>query len=496
MARGFLSGLIVGGVVSVGAAGIVSVISPPPAAPLVGDAAPGVATPERVTAPGSGEAGSNADRTLQVSEGIAPAPAPDPDTLSAIDDATLDTAGQPETGGAEDLAAPAEGREVSGVALEADEPVLPNPQALAPMEPQAADGLSISTEPAQPPQPQAETESAAFDSPEGVDESPEAPEAEASAPAGSIGEAAPEAPATAEAPEIDIEAPAAPAPPPEEPQQETAALAPDATGPTVGTPVTSLIDREGAVAVRRPGTEEEQAVTEAQTASVPAIERFAEPFDVEEGKPLMSIVLIDGGNTPVSGAAGLAALSSFPYPLTFAVDASLPDAAERMKLYRAEGFEVLAMIDLPEGAQPSDVETTLGTLLPALDQVVGILGAPSTNLQVSREVSDQVAAFLAQGGHGWVTQPKGLNTAATLARREGVPAAPVFRDFDSKGQTAVVIRRFLDQAAFKAGQESGVIMLGRMQPETISALLLWGLQDRAGQVSLAPISATLRGLGG
>jgi polysaccharide deacetylase 2 family uncharacterized protein YibQ len=72
-----------------------------------------------------------------------------------------------------------------------------------------------------------------------------------------------------------------------------------------------------------------------------------------------------------------------------------------------------------------------------------------------------------------------------------VPADPVFRDFDSKGQSATVIRRFLDQAAFKAGQEGAVIMLGRLRPDTITALLLWGLQDRAGQVALAPISAVL-----
>jgi polysaccharide deacetylase 2 family uncharacterized protein YibQ len=54
-----------------------------------------------------------------------------------------------------------------------------------------------------------------------------------------------------------------------------------------------------------------------------------------------------------------------------------------------------------------------------------------------------------------------------------------------------VIRRFLDQAAFRAGQDGGVIMLGRLRADTISALLLWGLQDRAGKVALAPISAVL-----
>ena len=88
--------------------------------------------------------------------------------------------------------------------------------------------------------------------------------------------------------------------------------------------------------------------------------------------------------------------------------------------------------------------------------------------------------------------PKGLDTARKLAQKEGVPAATVFRDFDSEDQDAPTIRRFLDQAAFKASQETnGVIMLGRLRPETISALLLWGLQDRASRVALAPVSALL-----
>jgi polysaccharide deacetylase 2 family uncharacterized protein YibQ len=90
--------------------------------------------------------------------------------------------------------------------------------------------------------------------------------------------------------------------------------------------------------------------------------------------------------------------------------------------------------------------------------------------------------------------PKGLNTAQKLLAREGVPSAAVFRDFDAKGQNATVIRRFLDQAAFKAGQEgAGVVMVGRLRPDTVSALLLWGLQDRANRVALSPISALLQG---
>jgi polysaccharide deacetylase 2 family uncharacterized protein YibQ len=73
-----------------------------------------------------------------------------------------------------------------------------------------------------------------------------------------------------------------------------------------------------------------------------------------------------------------------------------------------------------------------------------------------------------------------------------LPVETIFRDFDANGQDATVIRRFLDQAAFKARQVDQIVMVGRLRPATISALLLWGLQDRASSVALAPISAVLQ----
>ena len=149
-------------------------------------------------------------------------------------------------------------------------------------------------------------------------------------------------------------------------------------------------------------------------------------------------------------------------------------------------------VDLPQGAQPSDAETTLAVAFSRMPEVIGVLEGQGAGLQPDRATADQVTAILGQGGYGLVTQDKGLNTMPKLAVKEGVPAAPVFRDFDSKGQTPTVIRRFLDQAAFKAGIEGSVIMMGRMRPETISALLVWGLQDRASQVALAPVSAVLK----
>lgn len=552
MARGFLKGAVLGGVVSVSVASIASVLLEPPMPPEVTDAAPG-----GTQAP-AGPDGTATDTASLTDTAPASAPAapqgvpPDPDTLATLDESATSPAAAPRTGSVEGLNAPEGGADSSGVAAEAESPVLPNPQALAPMAPQDPDTLSISTEPAQPPAPQAEsgpfetTETApsvpaapeqpatpevaqdAADTPDGVDSTadaapvvpetetpvqtteaepmPQAPEPETAGvtpQAGpdtppAVAEAVPEAetPPAADQPEIPPVAEA-----PETAESDAPATDSD-TRPAIGTPAVTLTDRDSGVTVNRPGSdtateESQQAQAEAveneavPDSTVPPLEAYAQPYPPTDGKPLMGIVLIDDGSGLTSGAQGLAALRSFPYPLSFAVDASKPDAAERMALYREAGFEVVAMVRLPEGAQPSDAETTFNVVLPRLDQVVAVLEAPDGGFQASRDLSDQITAILADTGHGLITQDKGLNTMPKLARKEGVPADPIFRDFDSSGQSATVIRRFLDQAAFKAGQEGAVIMLGRLRPDTISALLLWGLQDRASSVALVPVSAVL-----
>ena len=230
------------------------------------------------------------------------------------------------------------------------------------------------------------------------------------------------------------------------------------------------------------------ALPDSETGDQPPIERFAAAFENPEDKPLMSIVLIDDGDSPI----GLDALKSFPYPLNFAVDTGWSGAADAMQKYREAGFEVLAMIDLPEGQSATDTEVSMQTYLERVPQAVAIMEGDGSGLQSGREASEQLAQILRDSGHGAVLFSSGLNTAQKLIAREGVPSASVFRDFDAKGQDAAVIRRFLDQASFRAGQEEkGVIMVGRLRADTISALLLWGLQDRAGRVAVAPVSAVL-----
>ena len=383
--------------------------------------------------PGAGEAKSGVEASSAAdtppasgTRGDAPAaPAED----AGVDVSTAPAA-QPRTGAAEDaMPAPETGTAEPGVVVEDDSPVLPSPQAMPPEAPGAESDLSISTEPAQPVQPEITEEDSAFPgSGGGADRGAQA--------SGTIADLAPE--------------------------------------------VTTD---------RLPSLREAPGDDSAAAPSARPLDRFAVPFENPEGKPLMSIVLIDDGASPV----GLDALGSFPYPVSFAIDASWPGAAAAAREYRDAGFEVLALTNLPPGAGPRDTEVAMQGLLGAVPGAVAVIEGTGTGLQENRAAAEQLAPILLDSGHGLVLLPQGLNTVRKLAERQGVPAATVFRDFDSKGQDATVIRRFLDQAAFRAGQEDGgVIMLGRLRAETVSALILWGLQDRASRVALAPVSAILR----
>mgnify|MGYP001361521444 FL=1 len=515
MARGVLSGLIWGGVTCIGVAGAVSLMMPLPLPSQVGDAPGSGPAPARINVTDAGEQGRSRDSAPVLNAPAPRADVPQQDSLAAIDPDTQTSASLPETGDAEGLSTPAAPEGQTPRSPGAEEPVLPNPQAVAPGVPQPVDELSVSTEPAQPPAPDVADIEGAFDAPQGM-EAPEVEEEEViTLPAEEVVVEEPEVEADAleetprvedEAPESDLSSPAlepqtteADSPEPLE-EMEVAEVDPEPADPegdrrpAIGTPAATLTDRNtgvvinrpGATAVAEPGEADEIVVEDPRPVMVNSL-----AGELPEGKPLMSVVLIDDGTSVTAGSAGLAALRSFPYPLSFAVDSGLSDAAERVETYREAGFEVLALVDLPQGAQPSDAETAFAATLDRIGPVVGVLEGTQSGFQGSRALADQVTDILAQSGHGLVTQDKGLNTMPKLARKAGVPADPVFRDFDSKDQTARVIRRFLDQAAFKAGQEGAVIMLGRLRPDTVSALLLWGLQDRASDVALVPISAVL-----
>lgn len=516
--RGYLAGLVSGTALSGVLLGGLSVLSD-----LPGDAPPD-ATEVEVPAGSEFDQSREDDaaslpklQDTQTPDAVPQVTAPDPDDLSSLEDADTTSSGQPETGAPETaLTAPEAPEGQGGVSVGSEEPVLPNPQAQAPEAPTGEDDLSIATEPAQPVMPEPEADSAAF--PEAEDDSADTPKVESGADLEpeTQSDAAPEAQAEA-TPEAETEAPASDMTAPEadedpvvsEPQDAADPAAPAAQEAEAAADASSEEEGSGTIGdiadgvttnrlptatdspepVADPADNTEPETTEAAPAEdLPPLERFAAEFENPEDKPLMSIILIDDGTSPI----GPAALADFPYPLSFAVDASDSNAADIAARYRAAGMEVLSMVNLPQNASAADAETSMEIYLEAVPEAVAVFEGTGTGLQSSREAAEQLAPILNESGHGLVMFPNGLNTVQKLIAREGVPAATVFRDFDSNGQNASAVRRFLDQAAFRAGQEEGgVIMVGRLRPDTISALLLWGLQDRAASVALAPVSAVL-----
>ena len=357
--------------------------------------------------------------------------------------------------------------------------------------PDAEVGLSVSTEPAQPPAPvvpQVETPLTPQPVESEVAETAPTP-SDANAEAESTEVAAAEEPAP-ERPQVRRLVPDAPeADDAEDGAVTTAALA----RPTIGRPAGSLVDRNLGIS-RLPsiGGDTETDAADAPSTTAPGggapLTQFAADSAATEGAPRMAIVLIDDGTSPL----GPDTLDTFPFAVTFAIDPLQSGAAARMAGYRAMGYEVAALVSVPVAAQPSDVEQILAGSVMAVPEAVALIEAPGAGLQSSRDVTEQATAFAAESGHGLVFMPNGLNTAAAIAARGNVPSVSVLRDFDGDNQDARTKRRFLDGAAFRARQDGEAVMLGRLTPDTVSALLLWSLQDRASSVAMVPVSAILK----
>ncbi len=222
---------------------------------------------------------------------------------------------------------------------------------------------------------------------------------------------------------------------------------------------------------------------------VAAIDAFAMPFDASDPRPRMSIVLIDAGT---GAGLGTSALRDFPYPVSFAVDVTRPDAVVAMARYRAAGFEVLALAGLPAQDAARNISAEAAEWFAQLPEVVAVMEARPGALQQGRAEAEALAGALSETGHGVLFYPEAGDTTRKLAARAGVPAATLFRDFDAGGEDAAGIGRFLDAAAVRAADAHGVVMVGRLRPETVSALLVWGLADRASQVQLVPVSVVLK----
>ncbi|MEM1410630.1 MAG: divergent polysaccharide deacetylase family protein [Pseudomonadota bacterium] len=293
-----------------------------------------------------------------------------------------------------------------------------------------------------------------------------------------VEEAVEEAPVTEEPTAVTEEALKEETAPAERPQASAGGFGNLAEGITVNRPTDGTDDEAP-----------EEVVEAAPSSDLPAIEAFAqvEGWSGPDDRPLLSIIVIDES----ADASRLPALASFGAPLAFAVAGDAPGASDAMAAYRAAGHEVVLLANIPDGARPGDVEVAMEAQLRAVPEAVAVLDGTFAGFRGNRGVAGQVAEILSETGHGLVTFSQGLNAASQIATQAGVPVGTVFRDLDDQSQGNTVIRRFLDQAAFRAGQDGQAILVARTKGETISALLIWQQQDRASRVNIAPLSALL-----
>lgn len=282
---------------------------------------------------------------------------------------------------------------------------------------------------------------------------------------------------------------------PEDPAPDTA-QGPDADtleddiaedgGPNASDGVSSVAPLPSAGSGRLPTIGEEGGADVPEEAR-PAIERNAIPYEGDPTLPKMAVVFLDEG----PGREDVGDLGIMPFPLTVAVDASSQDAEAAVQFYRDSGAEIVLIVPLPEGATATDVDVTLQVYEPLLEQAVAVMFPNDSGFQTLGDAAKQVVTVLEEQGLGLVTYPEGLNTGHKTAVSEGVPATLVFRDLDADGQAPDVIRRFLDNVAFRARNEDGVTAVARVRPDSLQALLEWSLGNRAQTVNIAPLSATM-----
>ncbi len=219
-----------------------------------------------------------------------------------------------------------------------------------------------------------------------------------------------------------------------------------------------------------------------------ALQRYSRSFSNLEQKPLFTILLVDEGGDGVDRAA----LAAQDLPLTIVIDPAKPEALAQAKIWREGGQEVvLSGAGLPATVSGADYGAALKALADGLPEAVALVDLDGRTFQNDLGLAAEIVPFLAQSGRGLVTLDQGANPADQSAKREGLPHGRIFRKLDVDRETADVVARYLDRAAFKAAQEGRVAVLGHLRPDTISGIMQWAVEGRAASVSLAPVSALL-----
>ena len=214
----------------------------------------------------------------------------------------------------------------------------------------------------------------------------------------------------------------------------------------------------------------------------PALVRNAVAAPPSWAAPLLSVVVVDRpGTDPIEGV-----------PLSVAIAADAEDAQGRADAWRAAGAEIVAIPSLPAGAAGTGPLALFDATFDALPQAATIMAGSAQGFAGGPMAADEIAATLAETGHGLILRSGTSAPLAQAAERAGVPTAGIFRRVDGSGRDGRAVGRFLDQAAFEARNRGAVVVIADNSPETAEGLERFLESSRADSVVLVPVSAILR----
>lgn len=323
---------------------------------------------------------------------------------------------------------------------------------------------------------------------------PETPPAEppAQVPPEGLPEGLPEGP-----PETPPEAPAAEPSPPQaavQPEVPPAPPTPEAEAPANAMPPQTAAPAQEAL-VRIP-------VIPPAPEQLAYWERYRQPFNTEDKRPRIAVVLTGLG---LSDSATAAAIEELPSAVTLSFSPYARDLERWIALARARGHEV--MLDLPmepttfpnEDPGPQALLTSLAPQdnLDRLDWVlargsayVGLAGSLGSRFTASREAVEPILREVKERGLMFLdrrTTEESL--VAALAEEIGLPYAINNRSVDERQASRVAIDARLAQIERIALTDGYAVAMAQPYPVTLDRLAEWTAELTARGFAIAPISA-------
>jgi hypothetical protein len=235
---------------------------------------------------------------------------------------------------------------------------------------------------------------------------------------------------------------------------------------------------------------------------LPYWERYRQPFNMDDKRPRIAVVLTGLG---LSDGATQAAIERLPAAVTLSFSPYARDLERWIALARARGHEV--MLDLPmepttfpnDDPGPQALLTSLSPQanLDRLDWVlgrgsayVGIAGSMGSRFTASRDAIEPILREVKERGLLFLdrrTTEESL--VAALAEEIGLPHAVNNRSVDERQASRVAIDARLAQIERIALTDGAAVAMAQPYPVTLERLAEWTAELTARGFAIAPISA-------